>query len=104
MQALRAAWVRAEIPEHDEVGVISGSGAIQTAVDCAPYGTLILEQSFCDLPPRSIQIHGLSAQQIRPIGVNAALARVLSAGGTALFVDDGALSHFGGAVYRPAGV
>ena len=63
---------------------------------------MILEANFNDAMPRGIQIHTDRSDGGRPIGINAALARVRAAGGEVLFVQDGDLRESDGVVYRPA--
>lgn len=98
----RADRARAAIPEPDDPAWVRGSGAVQRAVAAAPGGTMIVEANFNDAMPRSIHVHTMRSRGDRPIGINAAIARVRAAGGAVLFVEDGDLRHFDGVAYRPA--
>ena len=97
----RAAQARAAIPDPDDTAWVHGSGAVQQAVAASPAGTMIIEANFNDASPRSIHLHMLRARSDRPIGINAAIARVRAAGGAVVFVEDGELRQFDGVVYRP---
>lgn len=97
----RADQARAAIPDPGDSTWVRGSGAVQQAVATAPAGTMIIEANFYDATPRSIHLHMIRAKSDRPIGINAAIARVRAAGGEVVFVEDGDLRQFDGVTYRP---
>jgi hypothetical protein len=94
---------RTAIPPTNARHWTYGSLDVQRAVAVNATGFLVVEANHNDRFDRGVRIVDPGSFGFRPVGINAAIARVRAAGGSVCFVPDGDMRDHGGVAYTANG-